>query len=849
MKFKKMVLMSAPLALLASISPVALIASCASDKNDNNQSVDLTTIANQATFSVNPTLLNKYADEIALSDLQWDQAQMHPDVSIKFDHLKPDRELGLITFDVTFSYQKENVEKTNNQISGFKTDKPVDPQLLVDREIQRLNNLNQKQQLVKNEAVRLIDLETWKQNPNGFLKQLTNLIPNGYTYLVSEFDFQQSGQSATVDFEITVTYDRASSSTKLQATVPINSEPVKPEPPSADQISIIEQRELARINHQWKLIQNRFSIQTLDKIEAQPNLMLKFLSQFVFQQYFQYHVDGLKIVRDDRANQATISFTIQARFWRKADALNAKPLVSTLHTYQVKTFDEKVVSTPAPTNPTNESWKISPLSDSIAFDFANDQSSFDENQLFIKRGKEIIFNEITTKQFLIQLIEKQKLVKIEGTLADDWNWNLYLDYLDSSDAIIAGQPLPTNFVLNIFIDYPNSQDLQAERLDFMVELNNLNLNESQIPTYNSQQEFDNFKTNFINQVKPKVELNLNQIVAINDDQVNQFAMLNENNFLNYTNQDFNALVGSVNNNVAIKARDVQINYLTNEIKFKWVLEGRGILGSHNWVDDEISTLKLTTGLQIDQSGFDFSQYQNYYQIDLNNFHKFNLNPKAIERDHLKEQLNKFNQNWTWAARELATFSWFTLDQAFGGQLGKVAMVIVDHQNKPISFDKLMTKYDQYKIITKAKLDFGPNGQKTFLPFIQVFGSAINLQSATYRTNDEITIEIDLKNLLDRWDPVQDATEILPGFGQGLTLGSGFGYQDTIEKWPPRFDIWRTQIGAYSFKIYHNQQLLDQVDNNHRFISFNIMGIYPYQDQVWPEPDREQDQWVSGSFWT
>ena len=133
------------------------------------------------------------------------------------------------------------------------------------------------------------------------------------------------------------------------------------------------------------------------------------------------------------------------------------------------------------------------------------------------------------------------------------------------------------------------------------------------------------------------------------------------------------------------------------------------------------------------------------------------------------------------ARELVTFAWFNLYQGFNNQFSQIAISIIDHQGRPLPFNNLNQKYDDYKIVAKAKLDFGVNKSLTFLPFIQVFGSSLNLTNTTFKTGDEITIEIDLEHFLDRPDPVQDASEILPGLGQGITLGTGLGYQNVIEK--------------------------------------------------------------------
>lgn len=817
------------------IAPLTITAACAVNEQPSNI-IDLVTISQNATFSVDEKLKQKFANEIIIKDLKWDQANQYQQVQVEFTNLKGNRELGLINFDAIFKDQNgEQVNRIANQITGFKTDQPIDGKALIDAEIARLKQLNQAQQLIKNTKVNQNDLIKWTQSPNLFLTNL-NLDLNGqFNYIVSSFEYQNDD----IEFVIIISYQNLSADLKLNAKLQIDTN-VPIMPPNNGNLSIIETREQARLDHQWKLASNQMSIQHLDAINLQPNLILKDLDQFVFQQYFQYQIVELKIDRNDQNHQATISFKIQARFWKQKPPLKVlvskKPLV-----FQIQTYDEKTSQSAPPKNPTNKSWKINAINNPLVLDF--NQGAFDANKLFINKGGKIQIDEGAVKTLMKDMIADQKLVQIIGQLPQDWNWDLYLDFIINDD--FKANQLPKTINLIVFVDYANSQDLD-EVLDFNMELINLNLDENKIKSYDAQSIFDDFKTNFVKNIKPNVQLDFRKIVSIQDDPVNQFAMLDANNFLNYTNQDWNALIKIVNNGIRIGAKNVQINYLTNTISFQWNLSGRGEFANMEWTDNQISQLVLKTEMQINQTGFQFAN--NAHILNLNNFHQFNINNKMLDREQLREKLTKFSNNWTWMARELVTFAWFNLYQGFNNQFSQISISIIDHQGRPLPFNNLNQKYDDYKIVAKAKLDFGVNKSLTFLPFIQVFGSSLNLTNTTFKTGDEITIEIDLEHLLDRPDPVQDASEILPGLGQGITLGTGLGYQNVIEKWPPRFDIWQNQIGTYNFTIYQNQKQLGSQKNNHRFVSFNTMTLYDFQDQFWPEPNDENGKWVSGHFW-
>ena len=274
------------------IAPLTITAACAANEQPSNI-IDLVTISQNATFSVDEKLKQKFANEIIIKDLKWDQANQYQQVQVEFTNLKGNRELGLINFDAIFKDQNgEQVNRIANQITGFKTDQPIDGKALIDAEIARLKQLNQAQQLIKNTKVNQNDLIKWTQSPNLFLTNL-NLDLNGqFNYIVSSFEYKNDD----IEFVIIISYQNLSADLKLNAKLQIDTN-VPIMPPNNGNLSIIETREQARLDRQWKLASNQMSIQHLDAINLQPNLILKDLDQFVFQQYFQYQIVELKIDR------------------------------------------------------------------------------------------------------------------------------------------------------------------------------------------------------------------------------------------------------------------------------------------------------------------------------------------------------------------------------------------------------------------------------------------------------------------------------------------------------------------------------------------------------------------------
>ena len=820
------------------ISPIAIIASCA---NQSETSLNLESIAKQATFSVEDKLKEDFASKVTINDLKWDQQDQFKDVQIKFENLNANDGLGQIDFNVKFTKGNETFTLNGKSITNFKVNPAItiDDNKIASDELERITKLNESGQLVNSAIVTKNQIAMWSQNPNAFLTQLEGLKTDNkhYNYNVNSFSIKQNLKSKSqVSFDLGVSFRNGSATKTFEATLNVDDSATQPKPPVSGNLRIIEAREQDRINHKWDLKQNRFSYQELQQFIDNPNLILKYLDQFVYQQYFQYNVSDLEISEQGKT-EAILKFRINARFWRQNNPL--KILSSkTVHTYKVSIYDATDARSDAPKNVTNQKWTIKPIKEEIDFDFSKDQNKFDVNTLFIKKGTQVEFDPLATKQFLLKLVDEQKLFTINGNLPTDWDWNLYLDYFD-----ITMFNTSKDYALQLILNYSDSSDYEISE-QITLNLKKITIDESKIKDYNAHQVFTTFQTNFVNEIKDKVELDLKAIQS-GRDNVYQFANLDANNFLNFTNQNWASLVKDVNNQIQISATDVKINYLTNTIKFKWKLVGSGQLKDQNWTDSTESTLVLKTNQKDQSNNLSFDDSKTW-KWDLSNLHWFNINTKMIDRDDLKSKLGKFNKNWTWMAREFGTFLRFTFYQAFNDQFSDITIGFVDKSGQELPFDDLYKPYSNYKIVLKAKLDFGTANQQTFLPFVQVFGTALNLTERTYKTGDIITMEVDVESILENPDPVQDATEILPGMGQGLTLGSGLGYQNTIEKWPPRFDIWRAQMGIFNFKISHNNDQLGSIRNIHRFISFNMMSLYNYQDLLWPEP--QENGWVSGTFW-
>ena len=320
------------------------------------------------------------------------------------------------------------------------------------------------------------------------------------------------------------------------------------------------------------------------------------------------------------------------------------------------------------------------------------------------------------------------------------------------------------------------------------------------------------------------------------------------NFLNFSPTEF-----MTNNKMLVKpsVKDATINYLTNTIKFTWVLEG---LNNTNLGIDLSSYQEEFTNQTIqyqpkgkwqDAIKFDNnnSQLNIPDAISLNNIlDRFGLSNKFVSETILKDKFKQFGTNWTWKARELVNYVRFTFFQGFndGADAINMGIVGIDPNTTPLNKNP-----QKYQIVLKAKLN--ANAQGTYLPYLQQFGSAIGASARTWQSGEIIEIRLDVNSIPETPDVVKNANEILPGLSPGNVLGTGQGAEQAYLNSPPRNDIYSIALGSNLLNIKVNDQLyVTNLSANHRFIAFNFLSRYDFKDPLNPEPTPETG-WTSGNF--
>ena len=825
---------------------------------DLPEQIDLSKIVEQATFDVN----NKnqiLPSQVKPEQLVWEQSNANTNVDLEVIDLIPDDQNGKLGYQVKFSQKdlttnlKNLVVKPNDAkaINGFKVQAstPSD-QSKLDQEITRLEK--EAKTIINVTKLSTIDIINYQSQPATFKTNLINLKENEFSYHVFKFNVD-SQKTLTID--LFVKYKSATKFVQLSKQIEVLEINI-------DDPNWLRKAELDRLN---KLITNSvllkttFSTQEKEQLEKNPNQVLKHLFNFVSTFGFHYQILDLKFSPIQANKSSKLTFKISAKLWRTPEG--QKPIItSNQFSYDVAILDD-VIEEIKPPQATAKGWKIKPTKNAtpgmdngvfngsynLTIDLQKDnQIDFADPNLDAEKLIKTIFN------------KKQDLfIDIEGQLDPNWDWDSYTMFYNDGD-IKDNKNQLIGFTYQIQFEYVDSDLLNQPELDntLMIILNLTNGynsgNQPAKPT--AEQIWNDLKTKFINLIKnqaiddDKLHFDLAgngiygfpQINADNPSRADHFS-----NFLNFSPTQF-----MVDNQHLVKAKieDGSINYLTNTIKFKWVLEGL----NNNSIEVDLSQYHEEFSNQViqyepknkwaDAIRFDDKDPQLAIAngISLNNIlDRFGLSNQFVSENLLKERFARFGQSWTWKARELANYLRFTFYQAFNDGADAINMAILgpDINNLPWNANP-----QDYIIVLKAKLN--AKAQGTYLPYLQMFGANVPIQARSWKTGDIIEIRLQASSIPTQPDVVKNANEILPGLGPGNVLGTGQGATQAYLNSPPRNDLYSIALGSNALSInVNNQPYLTNHKANHRFIAFNMLSRYDFKDLINPEPTPEQG-WIS-----
>ena len=832
------------------------------DQNQTNPEADkiqkfLNELAAQATFDVD-NKSNLFASNVSEDQIIWKEANSNSKIQFSAFNLNANDANGRLGFSALFSYDNissfvEIELNSNRAISGFKIkdNSQINDQREVAAEILRLKNLNEQNQLLKpNLKFSVEQIQKFIANPNSFKTNLTNLN-NGFNYEITSFllsSIQSLKNNKTpVTINLVVNKNSATQTIGLSFNLEIEnnwSDDTKPPFLDPDFVAFHELSRLKVLTKKLKLNQTIFTLDEVAKLKAKPNEILKLLRGFVPEQYFQYKVENLNITNNQNGEGIqTLTFKIKARLWRD-NSLTKKEVESDQFSFQINVVDTSLAAKP-PTD-LSKTWKVEPKADpdNIEVDF---QNKFDLAHILVKKGNGQIDVDGTKFDAFLRKVaneNSQTFFKIKGNLPSDWSWDNYLEGFNPDINETGGKKNGLSGMM--FLQYADSSNL-SESLNVNFEFKNMKYTESLVtaePT--NQQQFDNFVKNFETNVKKQVKLDANTITS-GRAGVFQFANLNEKNFLSFTNMDWDALIKPTQNKVKISAQNVKFNYLTNTIQFNWNLSGSNDWSTFQWGDKDTTTLTFEPSNETKDK---FSQSSSSAELNLgtnalllnDKLSKFTINPYFVSEKDQQEKLTSFGLNWTWKARELATFLRFTFYQAFNDQASELNIGLVPRNGQQFNFNDLNNNFKNYDVVLKAKLKFDKSSEQNFNPYFQLFGSSFGSAQRTYRTGDIITLKLNINDVLQNPIVFGDANEILPGLGQGITLGSGLGADQAVADQLQRTDLWSAQLATYVMSLDVNQTQVASQFAVHRFASFNLLNRHEFKDPFWPEPT--DSGWVS-----
>ena len=787
---------------------------------------DLLNIIENATFNVDNK--SRLASSVKVNEIKWEQKDLHSNINFNVSQIFPDDSSGKLGFEAFFNNEKIVVEPEESKaISGFQIKAPTESdQKLVQQEIALLTTNNP----IKIASLKTSELLKYQQNPNDFINQLSGLKENEFNYRIKQFSYQASdNQNVIISIILLVSKNNASAQVSLSQTIAVVDD--KPQIPTNDELMRqIELNRLKRMIPNLTLKQTTFDEEKINELRQDPNKIIGFLNGFVMQQYFYYKISDFN-VKTTTKTTATIEFTISAKLWK---AINPNIIFKTDTLKFPITIKPAVVDYQPDT--TNYQWKINPSSNVTTVDDEN-QISFDlKNDHSLDLAK-IDWNNGDQFDQLIKAIFKAKqdyFVTIDGKIDPKWTWNDNLMFITYGPEENVSLDQVKSFTATVVIFNTNSQDLD-DQLQLNVKFIN-GYNSGKLPVVPSvDEQWNKIENDFQNLIKTQA-FSEEKIHSGDIGDVYSFAQITTDsetkssyfsNFLNFSPSDFAKNHGF---NVSVKTKDVKINYLTNEVKFKWVLEGNKDLSGKKWEspNEQKITYNVKEATKVQTTGVLAINDANVTLIN-NILDPFTISNKPRTINLQKDILNNVSKNWTWKAREFANYVRFTFYQAFNDGASAINMGIINLPSNDFGANP-----QNYTIVLKAKLNQEAAGQ--YLPFLQMFGAAANISAKQWNVNDIIEIRLNVNSVAEVADVVTSASEILPGLSAGNTWAKAKGYEQIYLMNPPRTDLFNIFLGTTSLTINHNgSTYLNSTKATHRFLSLNLMARYDFKDPIWAEP--------------
>ena len=540
----------------------------------------LAKLAQEATFNVDNK--NRLASKVPSNEIVWNQAANNSDVKFFVAQTKADDQNGRLGFSGLLSLnsiiQPLNIETNNNKaITGFQTTQPAPEQpnyqLLVDQEIQRLEALNTS--ILTQQQFSLTELQKFQTAPQTLLNYVNK--KTDFIYTVNQFQVITQGakankvqqQAANLRFHLGVQHQNGGSGTTNEFVVPIQVNIENPVGPTLPNQQVVLNKETQRLNGlNPVLTKTSWNETELENLQKQSNQLLNHLLGFVPMQYFTYEVNNLKFsAAKSGTNQPKMSFQLKATYWRTNDV--TKPTVTSNSIELPFTFieNDEIKQPEADNGDYRLEFKYTnALSEEITVDMQGNQAV---NLALIKDNGD------DAKAVLVAMFKANfdAYFNLTGQLPSTWDWEELLMVADFEVNEGAKSIAITSYVF-----FNDSQD-PDDQLIATINLTNMYYDPSAIPAPpTEQQKFDTIKAEL---EKASQTMHLNEFkMHSGAENVFQFANLTIDQvgagFINFLNFSPSAITFNYQG-FRIKTTDATIDYLTNTIKFKWLIEVPEIL--------------------------------------------------------------------------------------------------------------------------------------------------------------------------------------------------------------------------------------------------------------------------------